>query len=121
MPLPMNISLPSLPSRPDDSHKGSFGSVLIVAGSRGMSGAAALAGLGALRGGAGLVTVAVPTGIQPIVAAIEPSYLTIGLSEDEEGRLGRQAAAEILNRAKQTTAVGIGPGWGISPDLSELA
>ena len=62
MPLPMNLTLPSLPARPDDSHKGSFGSVLIVAGSRGMSGAAALAGLGALRGGAGLA-VAGPPGI----------------------------------------------------------
>src|SRR5713226_9325080 len=107
MPLPMNISLPSLPSRPDDSHKGSFGSVLIVAGGRGMSGAAALAGLGALRGGAGLVTVAVPSGIQPIVASIEPSYLTVGLIEDDEGRLGRLAAAEIIALSKQVTAVAI--------------
>jgi len=121
MPLLMNMTLPSLPARPDDSHKGSFGSVLIVAGSRGMSGAAALAGLGALRGGAGLVKVAVPLGIQSIVASLEPSYLTVGLDEDDAGRIGRQAAAEILHFAGQATAVAIGPGWGASPDLIELA
>ncbi|MBI3862477.1 MAG: NAD(P)H-hydrate dehydratase [Planctomycetia bacterium] len=121
MQLPMNITLPSLPARPDDSHKGSFGSVLIVAGSRGMSGAAALAGRGALRGGAGLVTVAVPIGVQPIVAAIEPSYLTAGLTEDDDGRFGRLAATEILNLSKNVTAVAIGPGWGKSGDLMDLA
>jgi NAD(P)H-hydrate epimerase len=121
MPLPINITLPSLPARPDDSHKGSFGSALIVAGSRGMSGAAALAGLGALRGGAGLVRVAVPAGVQAIVAAIEPSYLTVGLDEDEDGRFGRQAAGEILKLSKHATAVAIGPGWGKSADLTDLA
>ena len=117
----MNMTLPTLPARPDDSHKGSFGSVLIVAGSRGMSGAAALAGLGALRGGAGLVTVAVPVGVQSIVAALEPSYLTVGLEEDAAGRFGSQAAAEVLNLSKQVTAVAIGPGWGKSADLMDLA
>lgn len=121
MPLQMNLTLPELPSRPDDSHKGSFGSVLIVAGSRGMSGAAALAGLGALRGGAGLVTVAVPRSIQPTVAAIEPSYLTLPLEEDDAGRIDRTAAAEILSAARRATAVAIGPGWGRSPNLGELA
>lgn len=121
MSLPINLSLPTLPARPDKSHKGSFGSVLIVAGSRGMSGAAALSGLGALRGGAGLVTVAVPAGIQGIVASVEPSYLTLTLAEDDAGRISRLAASEILTRAKQTTSAAIGPGWGRSADLTELA
>lgn len=121
MSLPINLSLPSLPARPDQSHKGSFGSVLIVAGSRGMSGAAALSGLGALRGGAGLVTVAVPAGIQGIVASVEPSYLTLALAEDDAGRFSRLAAAEILARSKQSSSVAIGPGWGKSADLTELA
>jgi NAD(P)H-hydrate epimerase len=121
MPLPMNLTLPSLPARPDDGHKGSFGSVLIVAGSRGMSGAAALAGLGALRGGAGLVFVAVPASVQAIVAAHEPSYLTVSLAEDEVGRINREAVGVILERAEQATAVAIGPGWGKSPGLVDLA
>lgn len=121
MSLPINLSLPVLPARPADSHKGSFGSVLIVAGSRGMSGAASLSGLGALRGGAGLVTVAVPAGIQGIVASVEPSYLTLALPEDDVGRISRLAAAEILARTKPTMSVAIGPGWGQSADLKELA
>jgi len=121
MPVPYEISLPTLPARPEESHKGSFGSVLIVAGSRGMSGAACLAGLGALRGGAGLVTLAVPAGIQSTVAAVEPSYLTWALTEDNAGQIGRQAAKEILARSRDATAVAIGPGWGKSADLTELA
>jgi NAD(P)H-hydrate epimerase len=121
MPVSYEITLPKLPARPEDSHKGSFGSVLIVAGSRGMSGAAALSGLGALRGGAGLVTVAVPAGIQDIVAAVEPSYLTLALPDDADGRFSRRAQAEIVSRARDATALAIGPGWGKSPDLSELA
>jgi NAD(P)H-hydrate epimerase len=121
MPLPINLSLPPLPARPDESHKGSFGSVLIVAGSRGMSGAAALSGQGALRGGAGLVAVAVPSGIAGIVASIEPSYMTLALPEDDGGRISRLAAAEILGRLDDRTAAAIGPGWGKSADLVELA
>jgi NAD(P)H-hydrate epimerase len=95
--------------------------VLIVAGSRGMSGAACLSGLGAVRGGAGLVTLAIPAGIQTAVAAVEPSYLTIALPDDEQGRISRLALAEILSRAESATAVAIGPGWGKSADLIELA
>ncbi len=86
-----------------------------------MSGAACLSGLAALRGGAGLVAVAVPAGIQTIVAAAEPSYMTVSLTEDADGRISRLAAAEILSRAETATAVAIGPGWGKSADLRELA
>jgi NAD(P)H-hydrate epimerase len=120
MPVSYEMSIPTLPARPDESHKGTFGSVLIIAGSRGMSGAACLAGLGALRGGAGLVSVAVPAGIQGIVASSEPSYLTIALPEDDQGRINRLAAPDILARAQHATAIAIGPGWGRSPDLIEL-
>src|SRR5438067_7779893 len=65
-------SLPALPRRAPDSHKGDFGRVLVVAGSRGMSGAAVLCATAALRGGAGLVRVAVPADVLPIVAADNP-------------------------------------------------
>src|SRR4029450_253809 len=99
MPVPYEISIPALPARPAERHKGSFGSVLIVAGSRGMSGAACLSGLGALRGGAGLVTLAVPAGILPIVASVEPSYLTVPLPEDSQGRISGAALRELLPRA----------------------
>ncbi len=71
-------TLPKLPPRALDSHKGDYGRVLVVAGSAGMSGAAVLTGSAALRGGAGLVTVACPVDIQPIVAAGNPCYTTFG-------------------------------------------
>ena len=60
-----------------------YGNVLVVAGSRGMAGAAALVGASALRSGAGLVRVACPAEIQPTVATFEPSYMTYPLENDE--------------------------------------
>src|SRR5919206_3779180 len=87
--------LPVLAPRAADSNKGTFGRVLVVAGSRGMSGAAILCGGGALRGGAGLVYLAVPEGILPIVATANPCYLTVPLPEDEQGRLADRAEAEL--------------------------
>lgn len=113
--------LPSLPPRPTDAHKGTFGRVLIVAGSQGMSGAACLAGLGALRGGAGLVFVAAPEGIVPIVAGIEPSYLTLSLPEDDAGRLSADALPLIQSRLGEMDSLAIGPGWGQSEDLRMVA
>ena len=105
-------SHPQAPPRPDDAHKGTFGKVLIVAGSRGMSGAACLAGLGALRGGAGLVTVAAPQGILPIVAAAEPSYLTLPLPDDEDGRIVNGARHSLEISIAAQTALAVGPGMG---------
>ena len=66
-------SLPLLPTREADAHKGSFGRVLVVGGSRGMVGAVALAANAALRGGAGLVTFAAPETIQLAAAELCPS------------------------------------------------
>lgn len=113
------LNLPLPPTRPGDAHKGTFGRVLIVAGSRGMTGAAALAGQGALRGGAGLVYVAVPESCVPIVAGIEPSYLTIPLPESSTGRLGRGAADCVNNAAPGMTAVAVGPGLGSSRGVEQ--
>src|SRR5262245_48734297 len=113
--------LPELPARPPDGHKGLFGHVLIVAGSRGMSGAATLSGLGALRGGAGLVTVAVPSELQPIVATIEPSYLTLGLPGNDQGQFSLDARFRLEENLPKYDVVAFGPGWGRSPDLTELA
>ena len=67
---------PSLPPRAADGHKGRYGTVLVIAGGRGMAGAAALCGASALRSGAGLVRVASPAEVQPTVASFEPSYMT---------------------------------------------
>ena len=66
--------------RAPEAHKGDFGRVTIVAGSRGKTGAAYLAGMGALRSGAGLVTVATPASCLPIVASMAPEFMTAPLS-----------------------------------------
>jgi ADP-dependent NAD(P)H-hydrate dehydratase len=94
--------------------------VLVVAGSRGMSGAACLAGLGALRGGAGLVTVAAPAGILPIVAAVEASYLTLPMPEDATGKIGQAARAALESALASQTTIAVGPGLGQSADLAGL-
>ena len=112
---------PPIPQRPSAGHKGTFGQALICAGSPGMSGAAALAGLGALRSGAGLGRLAVPSGLVPVVAALEPSYLLLGLSEDAEGRVGEGAEVELREAAGRATAMAMGPGWGRSEFLDQLA
>ena len=105
--------LPAPPAREDESHKGTYGRVLIMAGSRGMAGAAALCGLGALRGGAGLVYLAVPEGIANTVSAVEPSYLTHPLHEDRDGRLAIDPqAASLAALLEDKQALGIGPGLG---------
>jgi len=111
---------PALPIRKDDAHKGDQGRVLVVAGSRGMSGAACLAAAAALRGGAGLVTAAIPDGIQNIVAGYEPSYLTIGLPEDEHGRTKATSLKRLADVLPAQDAVAIGPGLGQSSGLQEL-
>lgn len=112
-----NAPLPALPARPTDGHKGTFGRALVIAGSRGMSGAACLSGLAALRGGAGLVTVACPVSIQPIVAGFEPGYLTIGLPEDTDGRLDLSVLDQLPGRIKGQDAIAAGPGLGNTPDV----
>lgn len=105
--------VPTIPPRNPDAHKGTFGTVLVVAGSRGMSGAAALAALGALRSGAGRVRVAVPAGIQAIVAGFHPCYMTLGLVEDKGGHLADAENRAVIEDAEdQSQAVVIGPGLG---------
>lgn len=85
---------PMIPKREKNAHKGDAGKVGVLAGSRGMSGAAILSGLGALRAGAGLVRIFTPASVQSTVAAAEPSFMTHGLPEGAEGRirLGRWPA-----------------------------
>ncbi len=109
--------VPRLPPRRPDAHKGVFGKVLVVAGSVGMSGAAVLAGTAALRGGAGLVQLAVPEPIGPIVAAGQICCTTAWLPADGHGRLSRSALPVVLELARSATAVVAGPGLGQSEDV----
>ncbi len=112
--------LPSLPPRTLDANKGTFGRVLIVAGSRGMSGAAVLCASAALRGGAGLVRLAVPEGILPIVAAANPCYTTASLPQDAHGRLSAAALPELLELVRGNSVAELGPGLGQSADLGDM-
>jgi len=120
MPAPLDPTLPSLPSRPSDAHKGTFGTALIIGGSRGMTGAVALAGMAALRGGAGLVRLAVADRCLETVAGYEPSYMTAALPDDIDGRISGAAHTRIVELAQSATVVAIGPGLGRSPDLDRL-
>ncbi|WP_373651285.1 NAD(P)H-hydrate dehydratase [Schlesneria sp. DSM 10557] len=113
-------SLPAAPVRSDDAHKGDCGRALLIAGSRGMSGAACLSSTAALRGGAGLVTVAVPESILSIVAGYEPSYMTIGLPEDAEGRLSNAAPQKLSEVLSRQNAVAVGPGLSQSAGLLDV-
>ncbi|MGE3803948.1 MAG: NAD(P)H-hydrate dehydratase, partial [Gemmataceae bacterium] len=112
--------LPRLPARPGNSNKGTFGRVLVIAGSRGMSGAAVLAGSAALRAGAGLVTVACPEPIWPQVAVGNPCYTTRPQAADEGGRLSFRAETELLELAAKNDVVAVGPGLGQSDDIAML-
>jgi NAD(P)H-hydrate epimerase len=113
--------LPKMPARAADAHKGIFGKVLVVAGSIGMSGAAAIAAKSALRSGAGVVNLAIPKIILPIVAGIEPSYVTVPLAEDRNGKISSKATRDILNHAEQSSCVAFGPGVGTSNALQSIA
>ena len=111
-----------LPRR-KDSNKGDYGRVLIIAGSKGMTGAAVLCAAGALRSGAGLVTVAVPQSVQAVVAAqLHPEAMILGLAETKSGMISPAALADIFRciDEKQITAVVVGPGIGLYHEMTGL-
>lgn len=107
--------LPHLPRRDAAGHKGTYGKVLVVAGSRGMSGAAVLCGRAALRSGAGLVQVACPHDVQNVVAAAYPAYTTFGIRQHTDGTFGDGTAEEVVELAEAADVVVIGPGLGRAP------
>jgi NAD(P)H-hydrate epimerase len=108
----------ALPARRADSHKGTYGHVLIIAGSWGKTGAAALAGLGALRSGAGLVTVATrPEALVPVMAHA-PELMGVELVSD--GGLGPSDLNSLLDAAEGKDAVVIGPGIPRGDDTPKL-
>jgi NAD(P)H-hydrate epimerase len=105
-----------VPARTADSHKGDFGRVLVIAGSLGRTGAAHLAALGALRSGAGLVTIATPRSCVPVIAAMAPEYMTEPLDETVGGTIDYSALDRVLDIKADVIAVG--PGLGQSPGTS---
>jgi ADP-dependent NAD(P)H-hydrate dehydratase len=113
-------SLPKLPPRSADSHKGDFGRALLIGGSRGMAGAIGLAGMSCLRSGAGLVKLAVPECILDTVAGFEPSYMTMPLPCDSSGYLFAAAYDQLAPLFQEATCVAVGPGLAKSAELSQL-
>jgi ADP-dependent NAD(P)H-hydrate dehydratase / NAD(P)H-hydrate epimerase len=101
--------------RPADSHKGDFGRLTVIAGSRGKTGAAHLAAMGALRSGAGLVTVATPQSCLPIIAAMAPEFMTEPLAETAEGGVSAAAVERVLQLSHEVVVCG--PGMGRTADV----
>jgi hydroxyethylthiazole kinase-like uncharacterized protein yjeF len=94
-----------------ESYKNTHGHVLVIAGSRGFTGAAALCGNAAMRSGAGLVTVATPVSAQPLVAGqVMPEVMTASLVETDRGAVSDEAVDYALKLAEQADVVAIGPG-----------
>lgn len=108
-----------LPERPANGHKGTFGRVLVLAGSAGMTGAAVLTAEAALRSGAGLVTLGTPASLNPIVETKLTEVLTTPLPE-VDGRLAASSLNQIRELAKKADVLAIGPGWGQSLDLVSI-
>ncbi len=109
-----------LPARPRAGHKGSFGHVLVVAASRGKTGAAALASQAALRSGAGLVTLACPASLHGILEEKCTEAMTEPLPDTGEGALAEAARAPALRLGRERDAVALGPGVGRDPETGAL-
>jgi NAD(P)H-hydrate epimerase len=110
----------AFPPRRRGAHKGDFGHVLVVAGSVGKTGAAVLAADGALRAGAGLVTVATPEPCLAIVAAARPEAMTESLPATASGGLHEASLARLVALAGERDAVVLGPGIGQDPGTRAL-
>ena len=118
--LTVITEVPRLPQRDRDGHKGTYGRVLVVAGNRGMSGAAILCGRAALRGGAGLVQVATAACAEPTVAAGNPCYMTHGIRLHADGGFAEAAGADLVELGESATVLAIGPGLGRSPTVPPM-
>ena len=112
--------LAKLPARSADAHKGDYGRVLVVGGSRGMIGAPALSATAALRGGAGLVTVAAPETVQLDIAGLCPCATSLPLTCDERGELTDEAVREFVRAAEAADILAVGPGLGVGRRQEDL-
>src|SRR5262249_11335711 len=108
-----------LAPRPPSGHKGTFGHVLVVAGSRGKTGAAAMSGLGALRAGAGLGTGASAESASPVIPSHAPELMPEPLPETLDGTIAPHARLDEIAAGK--TVIAMGPGLGRGPEIESLA
>ncbi|MBF7083161.1 NAD(P)H-hydrate dehydratase [Desulfallas sp. Bu1-1] len=109
-----------LPRRTGPEHKGDFGRVLVIGGSRGMSGAAVLAAQAAARTGAGLVTLGVPESIHDIAETKLTEVMTFPLPETEKGTLSRSSLDKILDHARRADVLALGPGLGTNNETAAV-
>ncbi len=109
-----------LKPRPMDAHKGTTGHMLVVAGSPGKTGAAAMTATAALRVGAGLVTLAVPKGIHPVVETLAVEAMTTELPQTAQGALDEKALAKVLALAEEKRCLAVGPGIGTTAATCRL-
>jgi len=109
------------PPRPRAAHKGTFGHLLLVAGSLGKTGAAALAARAAMRAGAGLVTVATAASQQPVVAGLVLEAMTEALPETAARSISAEAREVVLELAARRDAVALGPGLGLDAETQAAA
>ncbi|HIJ60536.1 MAG TPA: NAD(P)H-hydrate dehydratase [Nitrospirae bacterium] len=115
------LALSFLPKRPVDSSKKDFGHVLLVAGSRGKTGAAMLSTKACLRSGCGLVTLSSASSVIETLQTTVLEEMTLSLSEDNEGRINYKAIEKILDFAnKKASVIAIGPGLGLSDEIVAL-
>jgi len=110
-----------LPDRPADSHKGSFGHVLVAGGSTGMTGAVALAATGALCTGAGLVTAAIPERHNPVMEKKLTEAMTLPLPETATGGLSAAALEPLVEASMERSVTVFGPGLGQAEEAFTLA
>ncbi len=111
---------PLIQPRPAESNKGSYGHVLVVGGSVGKAGSVAMAGMSALRSGAGLATVATAKSAVSTVAGFYPELMTEPLPETDAGTIATQAGLRIDELLKGITVVAIGPGISRDPHTATL-
>ena len=108
-----------LPERPEDGHKGTFGKVMVITGSKGMTGAGMLAALSAFKTGTGLVYLAVPESLAAIYGTTVPEAIVFPL-KDENGIISDKETDFLLDKSKAMNAVVIGPGLSTDPQVERL-
>jgi len=112
--------LPELTPRKRNTHKGSYGRVLVLAGSPGMTGAAYLCSKAALRSGSGIVTLGIPESLNPIMEVKLTCVMTYPLPETKESTLSRSGRKAILKLCETHDVVALGPGLSQQPETREL-
>ena len=109
-----------MPIRYTNSNKGTYGKILVVAGARGMTGAACLTGGAALRTGSGLVYMAAPLSLLPIYAGALIEALTIPLEDANKGYITKESVCEILSRLEEVDVAAVGPGLSIGDETKDV-